>query len=191
MSWPIDRVFRPAILAGLLFSLLILGPWGRIASADPLWTTLEKDGEGLYLTHIPGVFSIHAVRVRPGIAYTGTIRDPGGWIHITRNHDPEREMVLERLSRDTLRFLIAPSGKKHAVGFSFETSTGCFTLRARQTPRGIYPRIHLNGFGPPVKDFPVVLCGNGTHVRVEWEGPIPPPPRRVISGFAKGGSGGH
>ncbi len=191
MSWPIDSAWRNSFAAGLLASLLVLGPLGRSAAASSsLWTTLEEDGEGLYLTHIPGVFSIHAVRVRTGIAYTGTIRDPGGWIHVTRNHDAKREMVLERLTRDTLRFLIAPTGKTHAVGFSFETRTGCFTLRARETPNGAFPRVHLNGYGPPVRQYPVVLCGNGTHVRVEWQGPIPPP-RRVISGLAKSGGDSH
>jgi hypothetical protein len=138
-----------------------------------LWKNLQKDSEGLYLTHVPGVFSIHSVRIRPGIAYSGTIRDPGGWIHVTRDHDPDRELVLEILSPDTLRFLIAPSNRHRPVGFSFETSTGCFTLKARQTPNGKHPRIHLNGYGPPVKKYPVIFCGNGAHVRVEWQGPLP------------------
>jgi hypothetical protein len=137
------------------------------------WKTMKKDSEGLYLTHIPGVFSIHAIRIRPGVAYSGTLRDPKGWIHVTRNHDPGREMVLERLSPDTLRFLIAPSGQTRPVGFSFETSTGCFTMRARQTPDGKVPLVHLNGYGPPVRTFPVVFCGNGSHVRIEWQGPFP------------------
>ncbi len=188
MSWSIEPIVGKIITAaGVATILLCLAPPGVLAGTSALWTTLEKDSEGLYLTHIPRIFSIHAVRVRPGIAYTGTIRDPGGWIHVTRNHDPDREMVLERLSRDTLRFLIAPSGYNHAVGFSFETSTGCFTIRARETPDGTHPRLHLNGYSPPVKAFPVLLCGNGPHVRVEWQGPVMPS-RRIISGLAKSGS---
>ncbi len=191
MFWPIDAAGRKTmILTGVVTFLLCFAPSGGIAGNSSLWTILEKDSEGLYLTHIPRVFSIHAVRIRPGNAYSGTIQDPGGWIHVTRDHDPNREMVLERLSRDTLRFLIAPSGKTRPVGFSFETSTGCFTLRARETPQGTRPRIHLNGYGPPVKEFPVVLCGNGAHVRIEWQGSVMPT-HRVISGLAKRGSNGH
>ncbi len=191
MSWPIDAFGRKIIMAtGVVAFLLGFAPPGGIAESASLWKTLEKDSEGLYLTHIPRVFSIHAVRIRPGNAYSGTIQDPGGWIHVTRDHDPNREMVLERLSRDTLRFLIAPSGNTRPVGFSFETSTGCFTLRARETPHGTRPRIHLNGYGPPVKKFPVVFCGNGSHVRVEWQGPVMPA-RRIISGLAKRDPNGH
>lgn len=148
----------------------------RVVLADPasaLWDQMKKDSEGLYLTHIPEVFSIHSIRVFPGIAYAGTVRDPGGWVHVTRNHDPNRDMVLEQIAPDTLRFLIAPSDRRHPAGFSFATRTGCFTLRARQTPSGRHPRIHLNGYGPQIKAFPIVFCGNGPHVRVEWQGPLP------------------
>ena len=189
MSLSPKFVLSGILLLGLLSPQWLCAPQGALGVESPsrsLWKTLQKDGEGLYLTHIPGVFSIHAVRIRPGIAYSGTIRDPGGWIHLTRNHDPKREMVLDRLSKDTLRFLIAPSGRHHAVGFSFETSTGCFTLTSTQTPKGQMTRLHLNGYAPPIQKFPVVLCGNGNHVRIEWQGPIPAP-RPVMSNLSKRG----
>ncbi|MEC4684001.1 MAG: hypothetical protein VST70_10070 [Nitrospirota bacterium] len=173
---PVSDMF--SFSASKRLALFVLGGiWLMTGTASgdshSLWKTVKKDSEGLYLTHIPGIFSIHTVRMEPGVAYSGTIRDPGGWVHVTRNHDPGREMVLERLSDDSLRFLIAPSNKHRPVGFSFETSTGCFTLRARQTPTGAIPGIHLNGFGPPVTKLPVIFCGNGPHIRVEWQGPLP------------------
>lgn len=159
----------------LVFSSILLWPLqGEAKEKGDVTHVLDEDAKGIYLTHIPGVFSLHAVRVETGLSYSGTIRDPGGWVHITRAADPGREMVIERLSRDTIRFLVAPTSLDHVVGFSFETSTGCFTLKARELPSGHHPRIHLNGYGPVVKKFPVIFCGNGPHVRIEWQGPLPP-----------------
>lgn len=158
-----------------LLCWLLPGPsQGEAGDQGTLRRVLNDDAKGIYLTHIPGVFSLHTVRVETGTSYSGTIRDPGGWVHITRASDPNREMVIERLSRDTIRFLVAPTSHSHVVGFSFETSTGCFTLKARELPSGEHPRIHLNGYGPVVKKFPVIFCGNGPHVRIEWQGPLPP-----------------
>ena len=161
----------------LLFWLLPGPALGAEKDTGSLRRVLDEDAKGIYLTHIPGVFSLHAVRVETGLSYSGTIRDPGGWVHMTRAADPDREMVIERLSRDTIRFLVAPTRLDHVVGFSFETSTGCFTLKARELPSGHHPRIHLNGYGPVVKKFPVIFCGNGPHVRIEWQGPLPPQKR--------------
>ncbi|MGC8530102.1 MAG: hypothetical protein ACP5OP_07915 [Leptospirillia bacterium] len=158
----------------LIFCLLSGPTQGEASDKAGLSRVLTEDAKGIYLTHIPGVFSLHTVMVETGTSYSGTIRDPGGWVHITRASDPRREMVIERLSRDTIRFLVAPTSHNHVVGFSFETSTGCFTLKARELPSGHHPRIHLNGYGPVVKKFPVIFCGNGPHVRVEWQGPFPP-----------------
>ncbi len=154
-------------------ALIALSSSPGLAADKSLSRILREDARGLYLTHIPGVFSLHAARVGTGISYSGTIRDPGGWVHLTRAFDPDREMVIERLSRDTLRFLVAPTSHSHVAGFSFETSTGCFTLKAHMLPSGHHPRLHLNGYSPVVKNFPVILCGNGPHVRVEWQGPLP------------------
>ena len=169
------RIFRRGLfLALLLLPILLEAPPGEAMEQESLAHVLQDDAKGIYLTHIPGVFSLHAVKVKTGVSYSGTIRDPGGWVHITRAADPRREMVIERLSRDTVRFLVAPTSLTHVVGFSFETSTGCFTLRARELPSGHHPRIHLNGYGPIVKKFPVIFCGNGPHVRIEWQGPLPP-----------------
>ncbi len=169
------RIFRRGLfLALLLLPILLEAPPGEAMEQESLARVLQDDAKGIYLTHIPGVFSLHAVKVKTGVSYSGTIRDPGGWVHITRAADPRREMVIERLSRDTVRFLVAPTSLTHVVGFSFETSTGCFTLRARELPSGHHPRIHLNGYGPIVKKFPVIFCGNGPHVRIEWQGPLPP-----------------
>ncbi len=184
----VDFKVRSLILTISLALLMGVAPLCAHGSDSSLWKILQEDEEGLYLTHIPGIFSIHAVRVRPGIAYSGTVRDPGGWVHITRHHDPDREMVLEQLTKDTIRFLIAPSGTHHTAGFSFQTSTGCFTLRARGTPQGEFVRVHLNGYGPPVRKYPVVLCGTGAHVRVEWQGPIPHS-HPFISDLSKNGGG--
>ncbi len=169
----IARSLYASLLLLATAASIVLSSSPGLAADKSLSPLLREDAMGLYLTHIPGVFSLHAARVGTGISYSGTIRDPGGWVHLTRAHDPEREMVIERLSRDTLRFLVAPTSRSHVTGFSFETSTGCFTLKARVLPSGRYPRLHLNGYAPVVKNFPVILCGNGSHVRIEWQGPLP------------------
>ena len=174
-AFSLARISRGGLCLAFLLPFLLLGAApGEARDQKSLAQVLKEDAKGIYLTHIPGVFSLHAVKVQTGVSYSGTIRDPGGWIHITRAADPKREMVIERLSRDTVRFLVAPTSLTHVVGFSFETSTGCFTLRARELPSGHHPRIHLNGYGPIVKKFPVIFCGNGPHVRIEWQGPLPP-----------------
>ncbi len=134
---------------------------------------IEKDSEGIYLSHIPGVFSISVVEIRPGQFYSGSITDPGGVVRIMARHAPPKDLILEKVSNYRIRFTFAPSQNRYPDMFSFQTQTGCFTLVVWQSPPKTLPLIHMNGYTPPVQKMPAIFCGNGHHVRLEWQGPYP------------------
>ena len=144
-----------------------------IKGEDPLQESLQKDAEGVYLSHIPQAFSLSVIAVRPGSFYSGTISDPGGAVRILSRQAPGKEIVLERLSGDRIRFTLAPVQTTAPDTFSFQTRTGCFTLIVWQSPPRRLPLIHLNGYTPPIKKMPVIFCGHGHHIRFEWQGPYP------------------
>ncbi len=135
--------------------------------------TIQRDTEGIYLSHIPHVFSLSVIATRPGIFYSGTISDPGGKVRILTRHAPPKELVLERVAPDRIRFTLAPVQKDAPDMISFQTETGCFTLLVWQSPPKKLPLIHLNGYTPPIRKMPVIFCGQGHHVRYEWQGPYP------------------
>ena len=161
----------------LLFCLFLpfspIPAMARATGDDVLLDTLRKDVEGIYLSHIPQAFSLSVIATRPGILYAGTISDPGGSVHILSRQAPRKEIVLERIARDKIRFTLAPVQTRSPDTFSFQTRTGCFTLTVWQSPPRKLPLIHLNGYTPPVKKMPVIFCGHGHHVRYEWQGPYP------------------
>ena len=134
---------------------------------------IEKDSEGIYLSHIPGVFSVSVVEIRPGQFYSGSITDPGGVVRIMARHAPPKDLILEKVSNYRIRFTFAPSQNRYPDMFSFQTQTGCFTLVVWQSPPKTLPLIHMNGYTPPVQKMPAIFCGNGHHVRLEWQGPYP------------------
>lgn len=147
--------------------------YARTKGGDPLLESLLKDAEGIYLSHIPQAFSLSVIAVRPGTFYSGTISDPGGAVRILSRQAPGKEIVLERLSGDRVRFTLAPVQTTAPDTFSFQTRTGCFTLTVWENPPRHLPLIHLNGYTPPIKKMPVIFCGHGHHVRYEWQGPYP------------------
>lgn len=161
----------------LLFCLFLpfspIPAMARATGDDVLLNTLRKDVEGIYLSHIPQAFSLSVIAVRPGILYAGTISDPGGSVRILSKQAPRKEIVLERIAKDKIRFTLAPVQTRSPDTFSFQTRTGCFTLTVWQSPPRKLPLIHLNGYTPPVKKMPVIFCGHGHHVRYEWQGPYP------------------
>lgn len=161
----------------LLFCLFLpfspIPAMARATGDDVLLNTLRKDVEGIYLSHIPQAFSLSVIATRPGILYAGTISDPGGSVRILSKQAPRKEIVLERIARDKIRFTLAPVQTRSPDTFSFQTRTGCFTLTVWQSPPRKLPLIHLNGYTPPVKKMPVIFCGHGHHVRYEWQGPYP------------------
>ena len=158
-----------------LFSLALCLPasYAREKGGDPLLHHLRKDAEGIYLSHIPQAFSLSVIAVRPGTFYSGTISDPGGAVSILSSQSPRKEIVLERLSKDRVRFSLAPVQNTSPDTFSFQTRTGCFTLTVWQSPPRHLPLIHLNGYTPPVRKMPVIFCGHGHHIRYEWQGAYP------------------
>ncbi|MCL4460354.1 MAG: hypothetical protein M1297_01390 [Nitrospirae bacterium] len=170
---------KTSFLAVLLFLFLIPEflpvsvSQAREKGGDLLLKTLRKDAEGIYLSHIPQAFSLSVIAVRPGTFYSGTISDPGGAVRILSRQAPRKEIVLERLSKDRIRFSLAPIQVQSPDTFSFQTRTGCFTLIVWQNPPRHLPLIHLNGYTPPVQKMPVIFCGHGHHIRYEWQGPYP------------------
>ncbi|MHB8422106.1 MAG: hypothetical protein ACYDAM_04920 [Leptospirales bacterium] len=162
--------------AWILF-FLFLGGLCSLSPADAknldLLKAVQEDTAGIYLSHIPHVFSLSVISTRPGMFYSGTISDPGGEVRILSRHAPPRELVIERVARDRIRFTLAPVQNKSPDMISFQTKTGCFTLLAWQSPPRKLPIIHLNGYTPSIRKMPVIFCGQGLHVRYEWQGPYP------------------
>lgn len=176
MSGVFRKLFpKSLVMASILVLLagMISGPQTARGDSQSIKDAIEKDSEGLYLSHIPGVFSISVIAVRPGQFYSGSISDPGGVVRILMHHAPPKDIVLERVTKDRIRFTLAPSQDKYPDMFSFQTQTGCFTLTVWQSPPKTLPLIHMNGYTPPVKKMPAIFCGNGHHVRLEWQGPYP------------------
>ncbi len=122
--------------------------YARTKGGDPLLESLLKDAEGIYLSHIPQAFSLSVIAVRPGTFYSGTISDPGGAVRILSRQAPGKEIVLERLSRDRVRFTLAPVQTTAPDTFSFQTRTGCFTLTVWENPPRIPPP------DPPERIYP-------------------------------------
>jgi hypothetical protein len=166
---------RKSLVTATIGAFLTLnGPSQRVhAEHLSLRNAIEKDSEGIYLSHIPGVFSVSVVETRPGQFYSGSITDPGGIVRILARHAPPKDLILEKVSKDRIRFTFAPNQNRYPDMFSFQTQTGCFTLVVWQSPPKTLPLVHMNGYTPPVKKMPAIFCGNGHHVRLEWQGPYP------------------
>lgn len=174
-----NRILNPLRISAqiLLFVLILMAAFSSLPPAHAknldLMNALQRDSEGIYLSHVPHVFSLSAIATRPGVFYSGTISDPGGEVRILSRHSSPKELVIERVSRDRIRFALAPVQKRSPDMFSFQTKTGCFTLLVWQSPPRKLPIIHLNGYTPSIRKMPVIFCGQGLHVRYEWQGPYP------------------
>ncbi|MHB1286314.1 MAG: hypothetical protein ACYCYP_07105 [Leptospirales bacterium] len=162
-----------AVLAGTFYLSGLSSFSLAYAGDNDLPQIIQQDVEGIYLSHIPHVFSLSVIATRPGIFYSGTISDPGGKVRILARHASPKELVLERLSGDRIRFTLAPVQKNTPDMISFQTETDCFTLVVWQGPPKKLPLIHLNGYTPEIRKMPVIFCGQGHHVRYEWQGPYP------------------
>ncbi len=136
---------------------------------------LLESSSGLYLTHIPGAFTISAVSATKGLFYRGEISDPKGYVHLLSTRGPSTERILTQKSKDRISFTLSPLQKDAVDSFTFETKTGCFTLVAWQSPPKKLPMIHLNGYTPNITKTPLIFCGHQHSIRLEWQGRLPSP----------------
>ena len=138
-----------------------------------LQSTLLQSVSGIYLTHIPGAFTISAIASQKGLLYRGEISDPKGYVHILSLQGPGNERVIKKKGKSRISFLLSPFQKDQVDGFTFETKTGCFTLVVWQSPPKKLPIIHLNGYTPKITKTPLVFCGHNHSIRLEWQGRLP------------------
>jgi hypothetical protein len=153
-----------------------------LAPAQAVWageqpsslrSTLLQSVSGIYLTHIPGAFTISAIASEKGLLYRGEISDPKGYVHILSLQGPGNERVIKQKGKARISFLLSPFQKDQVDGFTFETKTGCFTLIVWQSPPKKLPIIHLNGYTPKITKTPLVFCGHNHSIRLEWQGRLP------------------
>ena len=139
-----------------------------------LRNTLIQSVSGIYLTHIPGAFTISAIASKKGLLYRGEISDPTGYVHILSLQGPGKERVIKQKGKARISFVLSPFQKDQVDGFTFETKTDCFTLVVWQSPPKKLPIIHLNGYTPKITKTPLIFCGHNHSVRLEWQGRLPP-----------------
>ena len=138
-----------------------------------LKSTLLQSVSGIYLTHIPGAFTISAIASQKGLLYRGEISDPTGYVHILSLQGSRNERVIKQKGKARISFLLSPFQKDQVDGFTFETKTGCFTLVVWQSPPKKLPIIHLNGYTPKITKTPLIFCGHNHSIRLEWQGRLP------------------
>lgn len=138
-----------------------------------LQSTLLQSVSGIYLTHIPGAFTISAIASQKGLLYRGEISDPTGYVHILSLQGARNERVIKQKGKARISFLLSPFQKDQVDGFTFETKTGCFTLVVWQSPPKKLPIIHLNGYTPKITKTPLIFCGHNHSIRLEWQGRLP------------------
>jgi hypothetical protein len=167
---------KVSIMVSFLTVLICLAPAQAVwAGEQPssLRSTLLQSVSGIYLTHIPGAFTISAIASQKGLLYRGEISDPKGYVHILSLQGPGNERVIKQKGKARISFLLSPFQKDQVDGFTFETKTGCFTLVVWQSPPKKLPIIHLNGYTPKITKTPLVFCGHNHSIRLEWQGRLP------------------
>jgi len=138
-----------------------------------LRSVLIQSVSGIYLTHIPGAFTISVIASQKGLLYRGEISDPTGYVHILSHQGPGNERVSKQKGKSRISFVLSPFQKDQVDGFTFETKTGCFTLVVWQSPPKKLPIIHLNGYTPKITKTPLIFCGHNHSIRLEWQGRLP------------------
>jgi hypothetical protein len=166
----------------IFFMIFFLPSIDAITSVPTLWaeerspslrSVLVQSVSGIYLTHIPGAFTISAISAKKGLLYRGEISDPTGYVHILSYQGPGNERVIRQKGKSRISFVLSPFQKDQVDGFTFETQTGCFTLVVWQSPPKKLPIIHLNGYTPKITKTPLVFCGHNHSIRLEWQGHLP------------------
>jgi hypothetical protein len=163
-------------IAFFLSSISLITPESEVwAQETPpsLRDTLIQSVSGIYLTHIPGAFTISAISSQKGLLYRGEISDPTGYVHILSYQGPRNERVIKQKGHSRISFVLSPFQKDQVDGFTFETKTGCFTLVVWQNPPKKLPIIHLNGYTPKITKTPLIFCGHNHSIRLEWQGRLP------------------
>ncbi|MHB1757513.1 MAG: hypothetical protein ACYCT9_08365 [Leptospirillum sp.] len=178
----LDRKKISLHLRKISFMVSFLAVFHCLAPAQAVWagdqpsslrTTLLQSVSGIYLTHIPGAFTISAIASQKGLLYRGEISDPKGYVHILSLQGPGNERVIKQKGKARISFLLSPFQKDQVDGFTFETKTGCFTLVVWQSPPKKLPIIHLNGYTPKITKTPLIFCGHNHSIRLEWQGRLP------------------